>query len=142
MSVREKKILAEAAFLLRANDKFSDNRHVLIDVSAPLTQTTGGLHQGDERYEEFGICTAHGSLYCTDSFPIYPTLKALMHSAGSLWDNATCSQSLHEVDGTCCPISTMPLLDWVKSSTIRTASCLIARQPPQCAALWRGLMYL
>jgi len=38
-------------FLLRANDKFSDYRHVLIDVSAPLTQTTGGLHQGDERYE-------------------------------------------------------------------------------------------
>ncbi len=38
-------------FLLRANDKFNDNRRVLIDVSAPLTQTTGGLHQWDESYE-------------------------------------------------------------------------------------------
>ena len=30
-----------------------DNRHVLIDVSAPLTQTTGGLYQGMKDMRSF-----------------------------------------------------------------------------------------
>lgn len=50
VSITEKiEICGCDCFLLRANDKFSDNRHVLIDVYASLTETTGGLHQGDKR---------------------------------------------------------------------------------------------
>lgn len=45
VSIREKtEVLAVAASSFRANDKFSDNRHVLIDVSTLLTQTTSGFH--------------------------------------------------------------------------------------------------
>lgn len=47
-----------------------------------------------------------------------------------LWDDATCSQSLREVDGARCPVSPLPLLDRVESGAIRAAGCLIAQRPP------------
>lgn len=46
---RKDRSSCSGSFFLRANDKFSDNRHVLIDVSTLLIQTTSGFHQGNER---------------------------------------------------------------------------------------------
>lgn len=55
MCVSEKKETNSSCgcFLRGANNKFSDNRHVLIDVSALLTETTGGLHQGIKDMSSF-----------------------------------------------------------------------------------------
>lgn len=144
VSVRKKtETLGHGCFLLRANDKFSDNRHVLIDVSAPLTQTTGGLHQGYERYEELCICTAHSSLYCTGSYPICPTLKALMHGADS------------PPLGQCNLLTVSAWGRWYMLSHLYAATVGLGKKQhytysklldcpaaPQRAALWRGLMYL
>lgn len=45
VSVRGKtEVLSMAASSSRANDNFSDNRHVLIDVSTLLTQFTSVFH--------------------------------------------------------------------------------------------------
>lgn len=54
---------------------------------------------------------------------ICPELKTLMHSAG--WQplgESNLLTSPYEVDGTCCPSSMLPLLDWVKSSTLQKAA--------------------
>lgn len=70
---KKKRSSCSGCFLLRANDKFSDNRRVLIDVSAPLSPNHWWISSGEWRREWQRVCV----VLWISSHLIHPVLKAV-----------------------------------------------------------------
>lgn len=119
---RKKRSSYSGCFLLRANDKFSDNRHVLIDVSMPVSQNHQWISSGERRREPQCLC----EVLWFSSHLIHPVIKAVnaQLTPGTV---QPAPSSCRVVGGARSPISTLLPLE---SSAVWNASYLIAQGPP------------